>query len=157
MRVSVARDLPGDEDRQEYRQHKPAVEGEIHRLGPKNLAHENQNGSYEESYLDARSDGNRHGQVHAVLHGRRDGGGVFGGVTQNCHHEHADKDIIHPEFLGRRLDRPHQDLTHPRDRYGGCPENQYGAADAPGCLVRFFIMCVRPFEERGMRTSENTR
>ncbi len=82
VRAAVACNLPGDEDRQKNRQHKRAAEGKIHRLWSQEVAQEDQDRRNEESHLDARADGDRHRQVHAVLYCGRHRSGMLGGVAE---------------------------------------------------------------------------
>jgi hypothetical protein len=143
--LAVSTDLKQDVNRGHDRDHFRHCEFEVHR-SPEKVGEKNQHGRDEKRDLQTGADRDADAQVHLVFHRHEDGGRVLGRVTDNRHHDNADKDLGQTDGVPDVFDRAHQKLREHGDQAGGDEQDGNGLAARP-LPAFFFDMFLSALEE----------
>mmetsp|Transcript_8737 Transcript_8737/g.18117 ORF Transcript_8737/g.18117 Transcript_8737/m.18117 type:complete len:380 (-) Transcript_8737:535-1674(-) len=126
------------------------VKVQVQRL-PHRPPHEDHERDHQQRDLSGGANGHPDGDVHLVLHGEDDGGGVLSGIAHDGEHNHRDERHRHPYALCGPLNGIHEIVGQHRDEDGDDGQPDEAAAERLPHLLLFLVVVVLLLVEVAVR------
>lgn len=141
MTLAVADEVVGEENGNEHDGDLELVQGQVHVLLIHAPADDDEERNEEQSNLHAGTNGDANGEVHLILDGDGDGGGVLGGVADDGQQDQADKLLAQSRRLSETVDGVDHELGAERDNDGGDEEGSDGHKEMQlGVVLLIFLL-----------------